>query len=67
MRTKRTRPIRGAYWIESPRIAYKGDIISIRMKVSQVQVKYHGGAKYEKPVGGIERGSIDGEESGEGG
>ncbi len=80
MRTKRTRPIRGKYWIESPRMAHEGRIISIRMKVSQVQLKDHGPVKskgkmvtdtgqkmqdaYNETMGEIERGRVDGEEDG---
>ncbi len=58
MRTKRTRPIFGKYWIESPRMVHKGEIISIRMKVSQVQMLFHGTVK----TGEIERGRVDGDE-----
>ncbi len=57
-RPKRTRPIFGKYWIESPRMTHKGEIISIRMKISQVQMLFHGTVK----VGEIERGRVDGEE-----
>ncbi len=59
MSMKRTRPIFGKYWIESPRMVHKGEIISIRMKISQVQMLFHGTVK----TGEIERGRVDGEES----
>ncbi len=78
MSMKRTRPIFGKYWIESPRMVHKGEIISIRMKVSQVQLKAHGPVKakakmltdlgqkiqddHNKEMGEIERGRVDGEE-----
>ncbi len=62
MRTKRTRPIRGTYWNETPRMVHEGRIISIRSKISQVQLIDHGPAKQRGRVGEIERGSVDGEE-----
>ncbi len=70
MSMKRTRPIRGKYWIESPRMAHKGEIISIRMKISQVQMVFHGHVgkenlpdmPVEQKMGEIERGRVDGEE-----
>ncbi len=46
MSMKRTRHMFKPYWIESPRMAVGGRIISFRMKISQVQLKDHGKAKY---------------------
>ncbi len=59
---KRTRPIRGKYWNETPRMVHEGRIISIRSKISQVQLIDHGPAKKRGTVGEIERGRVDGEE-----
>ncbi len=73
MSMKRTRPIRGKYFLISPRVAHGGRIISLKMKISSVTIEDHGPAKSSTPkseqveeivavVGEIERGSVDGEE-----
>ncbi len=62
MRTKRTRPIRGDYFLTIPRITHEGRILEIKVKLSQVIVTDLGPAKKRGHVGEIERGSVDGEE-----
>ncbi len=73
MMPKRTRPIRGKYFLISPRVAHGGRIISLRMKISSVTIEDHGPAKSSTPkskqaeeiisiMGEIERGRVDGEE-----
>ncbi len=76
MRMKRTRPIRGDYFLTIPRVTHEGRILEIKVKVSQVIVTDLGPAKKRgKPypeaddavkavheAGEIERGSVDGEE-----
>ncbi len=53
MKTKRTRPIRGDYFLTIPRITHEGRILEIKVKLSQVIVtdlgpaKKRGGAKDE--------------------
>ncbi len=59
MRMKRTRPIRGKYFLTVPRIRIEDAIYEIKLKVSQVVVTK---VKDVPPVGEIERGSVDGEE-----
>ncbi len=44
-RPKRTRPIHGKYWNETPRMVHEGRIISIRSRISQIQLIDHGPAK----------------------
>ncbi len=73
---KRTRPIRGKYFLTMPRIAVGGRILEIKVKISQVIVTDLGPAKYKgkstgsvvdysaQRAGEIERGSVDGEEDG---
>ncbi len=39
MRMKRTRPIRGKYFLTIPRIAIEGKIYEIKVKISQVIVE----------------------------
>ncbi len=72
MSTKRTRPIRGKYFLISPRVAHEGRIISLKMKISSVTIEDHGPAKSRRKAtedilapmftGEIERGSVDGDE-----
>ncbi len=78
MRMKRTRPIRGDYFLTIPRVTHEGRILEIKVKLSQVIVTDLGPAKKRGKVGGvardigdiiktqrageIERGSVDGEE-----
>ncbi len=45
MRTKRTRPIRGNYFLTIPRITHEGRILEIKVKLSQVIVTDMGPAK----------------------
>ncbi len=73
---KRTRPIRGKYYLTLPRITHEGRILEIKVRLSQVIVTDLGPAKKRgKPypeadeavkavyeAGEIERGSVDGEE-----
>ncbi len=74
---KRTRPIRGDYFLTIPRITHEGRILEIKVNLSQVIVTDLGPAKKRKsyreqmidgdlpldlPVGEIERGSVDGDE-----
>ncbi len=76
-RPKRTRPIHGKYWNETPRMVHEGRIISIRSRISQIQLIDHGPAKKRGRVdpefdraaresheraGEIERGRVDGDE-----
>ncbi len=75
MKTKRTRPIRGDYFLTIPRITHEGRILEIKVKLSQVIVTDLGPAKKRGPpdpefdraaresherAGEIETGSIDG-------
>ncbi len=78
MKTKRTRPIRGDYFLTIPRITHEGRILEIKVKLSQVIVtdlgpakkrgqfppdeEMSGGVRAAYPAGEIERGSVDGEE-----
>ncbi len=62
MRTKRTRPIRGDYFLTIPRVTHEGRILEIKVKLSQVIVTDLGPARKRGRVGEIERGSVDGEE-----
>ncbi len=72
MSMKRTRPIRGKYFLTMPRIAVMGRIIEIKVKLSQVIVTDLGPAKSRRKAteeilspmftGEIERGSVDGDE-----
>ncbi len=72
MKPKRTRPIRGDYFLTIPRITHEGRILEIRVKLSQVIVADLGPAKSRRKAteeilspmftGEIERGSIDGKE-----
>ncbi len=39
MKTKRTRPIRGKYYLTIPRVAIDGKIYEIKVKISQVIVE----------------------------
>ncbi len=59
-RLKRTRPIRGDYFLTIPRITHEGRILEIKVKLSQVIVTDLGPAKKRGRVGDIETGSIDG-------
>ncbi len=61
-RAKRTRPIRGDYFLTIPRITHEGRILEIKVKLSQVIVTDLGPVKKRGRVGEIERGSVDGEE-----
>ncbi len=60
---KRTRPIRGKYFLTFPHITHEGRILEVKVKLSQVIVTDLGPAKKRGRVGEIERGSVDGEES----
>ncbi len=62
MRMKRTRPIRGDYYLTIPRVTHEGRILEIKVKLSQVIITDLGPAKKRGRVGEIERGSVDGEE-----
>ncbi len=72
MRTKRTRPIRGKYFLTLPRVVVEGRIIEVKVKLSQVIVTDLGPAKKSHNIqeedvepmtaGEIERGRVDGEE-----
>ncbi len=72
MSMKRTRPIRGDYFLTIPRITHEGRILEIKVKLSQVIVTDLGPAKSRRKAteeilapmfaGEIERGSVDGEE-----
>ncbi len=77
MSMKRTRPIRGKYFLTLPRITHEGRILEIKVKLSQVIVTDMGPAKKRDRVdpefdraaresheraGEIERGRVDGEE-----
>ncbi len=64
MRMKRTRPIRGDYFLTIPRVTHEGRILEIKVKLSQVIITDLGPAKKRGRVGEIERGSVDGEEGG---
>ncbi len=64
---KRTRPIRGKYYLTIPRIAIEGAVYEIKVKISQVIVTRVKDLPSrldltQKEVGEIERGSVDGEE-----
>ncbi len=66
---KRTRPIRGKYFLTMPRVTHEGRILEIKVKISQVIVNDLGPARGAKgragttrSVGEIERGRVDGEE-----
>ncbi len=66
---KRTRPIRGKYYLTIPRVAVGGRILEIKLKISQVIVTDLGPTKtggdprkWETSTGEIERGRVDGEE-----
>ncbi len=59
---KRTRPIHGKYFQETPRVVIGGRIISLRLRISQVTIIDHGPAKGLKREGEIERGRVDGDE-----
>ncbi len=64
---KRTRPIRGKYFLTIPRITHEGRILEIKVKISQVIITDMGRAKRrpgkeEGQLGEIERGRVDGEE-----
>ncbi len=75
---KRTRPIRGKYFLTMPRITHEGRILEIKVKISQVIITDMGRAKRRpgkeegmfpheaenlaKQLGEIERGRVDGEE-----
>ncbi len=61
-RPRRTRPIRGDYFLTIPRITHEGRILEIKVKLSQVIVTDLGPAKKRGYVGEIERGSVDGDE-----
>ncbi len=78
VRLKRTRPIRGKYFLTLPRITHEGRVLEIKVKLSQVIVTDLGpsrmGSRQKtepgKPghsavpaTGEIERGRVDGEES----
>ncbi len=71
---KRTRPIRGKYFLTLPRITHEGRILEVKVKLSQVIVTDLGPARslskrdtreriLMSGVGEIERGRVDGEES----
>ncbi len=76
MRMKRTRPIRGKYYLTIPRVAIEGKVYEIKVKISQVIVtmvkdlpkrdlteeEVKTGFPLQR-AGEIERGSVDGEES----
>ncbi len=64
MSMKRTRPIRGKYYLTIPRVAIHGVVYEIKVKISQVIVKEVGKTRNIKQyaVGEIERGRVDGEE-----
>ncbi len=69
---KRTRPIRGKYFLTLPRITHAGRILEIKVKLSQVIVTDLGPARMSHDireenvepmtVGEIERGRVDGDE-----
>ncbi len=72
MKTKRTRPIRGKYYLTIPRVAIAGRTYEIKLKISQVVIEDVGRAAYrgtgphgetEDLTGEIERGRVDGVES----
>ncbi len=72
VRPKRTRPIRGKYFLTLPRVVVEGRIIEVKVKLSQVIVTDMGPARKSHNIpeedvepmtaGEIERGSVDGEE-----
>ncbi len=78
MSVKRTRPIRGKYFLTIPRITHEGRILEIKVKLSQVIVtdmgpakkrgqlppdeEMSGGVQAAYPAGEIKRGRVDGEE-----
>ncbi len=59
MRTKRTRPIRGDYFLTIPRITHEGRILEIKVKLSQVIVTDLGPAKKRGRVGEIHEAKTD--------
>ncbi len=75
MSMKRTRPIRGKYFLTMPRIAIEGKVYEIKVKISQVIVtmvkdlpkrdltdeEVDTGFPLQR-AGEIERGSVDGDE-----
>ncbi len=71
-RLKRTRPIRGKYFLTLPRVVVEGRIIEVKVKLSQVIVTDLGPARKSHNIreedvepmtaGEIERGRVDGEE-----
>ncbi len=72
MRTKRTRPIRGTYFLTLPRVVVEGRIIEVKVKLSQVIVTDLGPGRRSHNIreedvepmtaGEIERGRVDGKE-----
>ncbi len=64
MSGKRTRPIRGKYFLTVPRVAIEGRIYEIKLKISQVIVKEVGKTRIRShhAAGEIERGRVDGDE-----
>ncbi len=72
MKTTRTRPIRGKYFLTIPRVAIHGVVYEIKVKISQVIVTDLGPARKSHNIreedvepmtaGEIERGSVDGDE-----